>query len=751
MKNYPFVVFTLFLFILLSLQAPAGAYPQVGPGPSINGVQIFPSDDIWNVAVDQLPVDIHSVNYVSKIGTNSPLHPDFGSGLWAGHAIGIPYNVVTGPVAKKTVTFDYAGESDSGPYPIPANPVIEGGSDRHILIVDQNEKILYELYDAAQLFDGSWHAGSGAIFNLSGYTLRPAGWTSADAAGLPILPGLVRYDEVNAGEITHAIRFTAPSTQRAYVWPARHYASTITDPAYPPMGQRFRLKSSFNTSGYPYQARVVLDALKKYGMVLADNGGAWYISGSPDERWDNEALHTLAQLKGSDFEAVNTSSLMIKQDSGQARTSSPPVYTGSLAITSSPSGATVFVDNANQGTTPIVLTTIAPGFHDIKCTKSGYRDQSQTVQVTANQSTNVNFILEVLQSVGSIFVQSNPTGAKIYLDNSYTGSVTPKTIVNIPAGSHIIRCNLSGYSDNSKTVSVSAGQTASVTINLASVTPKGSISIQSNPAGAKIYLGDSETGFLTPKILLNIVTGNHVIRCSLNGYADSTQTVSVSSGQRTDVMFTLQKSGTVAPKADFSASPTSGPYPVTVQFTDKSTNAPTTWSWSFGDGSTSTEQNPVHTYMKPGTYSVKLKVSNLAGANSLSRSNCITVLSGPKPTPTVTPTPTPTTVPTNPAIIIEQSTAAITQSADTMAGYSPFAVANHGGTPLSYTVTDQTSWLTISSGASATVPPNDRSQVSVQVDTHGLVRGHSYWAVFAVTSNDPFEDAIPVLFRVTVS
>ena len=166
--------------------------------------------------------------------------------------------------------------------------------------------------------DGSWAAGSGAVFDLSGYTLRPAGWTSADAAGLAILPGLVRYDEVAAGEITHALRFTAPSTRQAYVWPARHYASSITDTAYPPMGQRFRLKSSFDTSGYPSQAQIILNALKKYGMILSDNGASWYITGAPDERWDNDALHTLHQLKGTDFEAVDSSSLMIDQNSGKA-------------------------------------------------------------------------------------------------------------------------------------------------------------------------------------------------------------------------------------------------------------------------------------------------------------------------------------------------------------------------------------------------------------------------------------------------
>ena len=315
------------LVALLLLFGPATAVPgnDPSPVPAIDGVAIFPSDHIWNVPVDTLPVDARSAGYITRIGTSSPLHPDFGSGLWENRPIGIPFNIVDGSVTKQAVTFGYDDESDPGPYPIPSNPLIEGGAgsdgDRHLLIIQKDEHMLYELYAAEQQPDGSWHAGSGAIFDLNGYSLRPDGWTSADAAGLAILPGLVRYDEVAAGEITHAIRFTAPKTQREYVWPARHYASSVTDVSYPPMGQRFRLKASFDTSGYPPQAKVVLAALKKYGMILSDNGAAWYITGAPDERWDNDDLHTLRKVKGSDFEAVDTSSLVIDSGSGQARIS----------------------------------------------------------------------------------------------------------------------------------------------------------------------------------------------------------------------------------------------------------------------------------------------------------------------------------------------------------------------------------------------------------------------------------------------
>jgi hypothetical protein len=219
------------------------------------------------------------------------------------------------------VTFDYDDESDPGPYPIPPNPPIEGGSqsdgDRHILIVQEETCLLYELYAAWPRDDGGWDAGSGAIFDLNSNALRPAGWTSADAAGLPILPGLVRYDEVASGEITHALRFTAPETQRAFVWPARHFASDLTDAKYPPMGQRFRLRADYDITGFDPRMQVILRAMQRYGIILADNGSPWYISGAPDERWDNDILHQLDALTGDDFEAVNVSALMVDPDSGQ--------------------------------------------------------------------------------------------------------------------------------------------------------------------------------------------------------------------------------------------------------------------------------------------------------------------------------------------------------------------------------------------------------------------------------------------------
>jgi hypothetical protein len=269
---------------------------------------MFPADNPWNLRVDSLPVASNSDAIIASIGAGTGLHPDFGSGKWAGGPIGIPYNVV--PATQKTskVVFDYADESDAGPYPIPAKVKLEHGSDRHALIVTTGTCKLYELF-ALRKKGGRWRAGSGAIWSLDSNALRPTGWTSADAAGLPILPGLARYDEVAAGSIDHALRFTVQRSRKAYVYPARHYASSLTDANLPPMGLRLRLRADFDTTGFPPQARVVLTALKRYGMLVADNGSSWYISGTPDTGWSNDDLHTLGRVKGSNFEVVDPASI----------------------------------------------------------------------------------------------------------------------------------------------------------------------------------------------------------------------------------------------------------------------------------------------------------------------------------------------------------------------------------------------------------------------------------------------------------
>jgi hypothetical protein len=273
---------------------------------------IFPTTNAWNERVDALPVAANSAQLIQSIGVGTGLHPDFGSGLYGGGPIGIPFDVVSKQTKRFRVTFGYADESDKGPYPIPKTVHIEGGrastGDRHALLIDKDACKLYELYALSPKGTG-WAAGSGAIWNLRSNALRPAGWTSADAAGLPIFPGLARYDEVARGVINHALRFTAERTRRQYVYPARHYASSSDDPSLPPMGLRVRLKASVDISGFPKQARVVLQALKTYGMILADNGSNWYISGAPNPGWSNDALHSLGRITGSMFEVVDTSSL----------------------------------------------------------------------------------------------------------------------------------------------------------------------------------------------------------------------------------------------------------------------------------------------------------------------------------------------------------------------------------------------------------------------------------------------------------
>ncbi len=256
----------------------------------------------------------NSAALVAAIGLDAPVHADFGSGLYAGEPIGIPITIVSNRTPRRPVRFAYASQSDRGPYPIPAHPDIEGGphstGDRHILLVDRDTCRDYELYAAYPVRRGTqWRAGSGAIFDLRSDDLRPAGWTSADAAGLPILPGLARYDEVRAGVVDHALRFTAPCTARHYVYPARHFATNCTGRGEPPMGLRVRLRANVDIAGLPYQARIVAIALKRYGMILADNGSPWFVSGAPNAGWNNDALHLLDRLRGRDFEVVDTSSL----------------------------------------------------------------------------------------------------------------------------------------------------------------------------------------------------------------------------------------------------------------------------------------------------------------------------------------------------------------------------------------------------------------------------------------------------------
>jgi hypothetical protein len=317
-----------YVFLLLALLAcekeapiepveqeePVAGTPSLGANASLNGRRPFPVDNPWNQDVSADPVDPNSAALISACGLRN-LHPDFGT-TYNGAPNGIPYVVVAGNQTRVPVTFDYDDESDAGPYPVPASAPIEGGpngtGDRHILVVDRDNWMLYELFAAYPVNGGqSWRAGSGAIFDLKTNSLRPAGWTSADAAGLPIFPGLVRYDEaVEQGEIRHALRFTCPTTRRAYVYPARHYASTRTDANLPPMGMRVRLRADFDVSSYPSEVRVILNAMKKYGMLLADNGSGWYVSGAPDPRWSDDNLAALKRVNSANFEVVRMGTIV---------------------------------------------------------------------------------------------------------------------------------------------------------------------------------------------------------------------------------------------------------------------------------------------------------------------------------------------------------------------------------------------------------------------------------------------------------
>jgi len=304
------------LFAAVISSAPIVRAQPAVPTPKLPDRTIFPKDNPWNTDISAYPVAPNSDAIIARMNPARGLHPDFGT-TWAGVPNGIPFTIVPGDQPRVPVTFDYADESDPGPYPIPPDAPIEGGptstGDRHVIVVDRDHWKLYEMWNAHPDGQGGWHAGSGAVFDLNSNALRPAGWTSADAAGLPILPGLVRYDEVvEKGVINHAIRFTMVRTRRAYIPPATHFASPHTDPDLPPMGLRLRLKANVDISRFSAANQVLLTALKKYGLTLADNGSDWYISGVPDPRWSDDDLGNLRGIKGADFEVVETGEVVTR-------------------------------------------------------------------------------------------------------------------------------------------------------------------------------------------------------------------------------------------------------------------------------------------------------------------------------------------------------------------------------------------------------------------------------------------------------
>ena len=299
--------------LLLILVTPAlFAQGQVG------NCSVFPAKNIWNVPIDKLPVHPDSELFIATEGPGLPVFPDFGT------KVAIPYSVVKGSKAKAAIQFT-DGSSDPGPYPIPPNAPTEPTVDSHLIVVDQDACKLYEAYNAHANGDGTWTAGTGAVFDLTQNLLRPEGWSSADAAGLPIFAGLVRYDEVASGQIRHALRMTVPKTAHWYVWPARHYASDLDGEQYPPMGQRFRLKASYDISGFDPVVKVILQAMKTYGMMVADNGMPWYIQGAPDSRWNDSVLSQLRRVSGSDLEAVDVSSLQASPNSALAVDTNAPL------------------------------------------------------------------------------------------------------------------------------------------------------------------------------------------------------------------------------------------------------------------------------------------------------------------------------------------------------------------------------------------------------------------------------------------
>lgn len=530
------------------LVSASGAFAQ----QKIGGCSVLPADNIWNTPVDTLPVRADSATLINTIGASKGLHPDFGGGLWNGAPMGIPFITVSGSQTKYPVSFDYPSESDPGPYAIPLNAPIEGGSnstgDRHTLAVDTTNCILYELYYAFPDASG-WNASSGAIFDLKSNALRPDGWTSTDAAGLPVVPGLVNYDEVLTGEIKHAIRFTAPQTRREYVWPARHLASSLTGAQYPRMGERLRLKASFDVSPYPAEVQVILRAMKKYGIILADNGSAWYITGKGDDRWNNDDLARLGSVLGSNFEVVDAATLMIDPNSGAAKQSSASVSVSvtpasatvtsgaaqnfTATVTGASGGVTWSVNGVNGGNTTVgtidsngryvaPAAVPSPNVVTVRATSTASSSASGTAAVTvaaAQQSAStITAIAPTSIPVGPFTLTITGTGfvsgATVYFDNvALSTSIQSSTSVKA-----------TGSASTAKTAQVyvktSAGNSNTVSVTVTN--PQSSIAVVVSPASASLKVRRWRQFSAT-------VTGtsNTAVRWSVNGIVGGNSTVGV--------------------------------------------------------------------------------------------------------------------------------------------------------------------------------------------------------------------------------
>jgi hypothetical protein len=405
--------------LLAPTSSPAAPVPEAPACP------MTPADSFWHADVSALPVHAQSATWVGSIGATAGLKADFGAGMWDGGPIGIPYATVPGTQQRVPVSFDYADESDPGPYPIPPDAPIEGGpqsdGDRHVLIVDRDQCRLWETWSSYPQNGGtSWHAGSGATWDLRSNAMRPLGWTSADAAGLPILPGLVRYDEVASGEIDHVIRFTAPRTDRRYVWPASHQAGT-SNAAYPPMGSWLRLKASVDISDFSATNQVILRALKKHGMVLADNGSAWFMSGAPDPRWDDDDLQDLRSIPGSSFEVVNVSSLPVSATSyavqgGTPPTTAPPNTTTTVASTTVPPSTT---STTSAPGSPNLVTN--PGF---EANLAGWVAGTKTALQRVNTPHSGAWSVRVTRAsgTGNAVLDDSPSTVASAASRAYTAS-----------------------------------------------------------------------------------------------------------------------------------------------------------------------------------------------------------------------------------------------------------------------------------------------------------------------------------------
>jgi hypothetical protein len=406
---------------------------------------MFPSNSVWNTPIENLPVDPNSAAYINTIGSTVPLHADFSS-----TGGGIPYNIV--PASQPLVTVDFVANSqgDPGPYPIPANAQIEQGSDHHVLVLDQGNCKIYELWEASLNADGvTWSANNGAIFDLNSDILRPSGWSSADAAGLPILPGLVKYDEVMSGQINHAIRMTAAQTLDNFRWPARHEASSLTGTQYPPMGERFRLQASFDVTSFPAPVQVILNALKKYGAILADNGSSWYLTGAPDSRWNDSEMATISQVLGSNMQAVAEPNFAVEANSGAVAKSSMALVGIYLNQREVNAGATV---NAQA-----ILTSPAP---------SG----GATVSVASSNSGAMSAPATVTVPEGSVAVSVPVTigkvaeGTPVVLSSTYGTVTAPSPVLLVNGTSNTLVPLLSAISISAATVTGGTSLTGKVTL-----------------------------------------------------------------------------------------------------------------------------------------------------------------------------------------------------------------------------------------------------------------------------------------------